>query len=303
MRSERTRGLSPERTRGPQGGSWRLFSVKITALYCTISALSKTKNPELSGVFGFSVNVGYNTATVAKGNYKAFAVHFSPVENPTAGISVSNLFAISSITGVAAWGGTMDQVWRWDTTENGWVKYGYQKPRNGTAAWRKYDANAKTFSELASADAVLPGETFLYFRGGSATATLTLSGAVKEVTASPTYTIAKGNYQFVARPWPVGFKLSDLDEIATWSAITGVAAWGGTMDQIWRWDTTSNGWTKYGYQKPRNGTAAWRKYDASEKTFSELADADAIAADEGFLYFRGGSATLTLTFKALQPTE
>ena len=197
----------------------------------------------------------------------------------------------------------MDQIWRWDTTENGWVKYGYQKPRNGTAAWRKYDTSGKTFSELTDTDVVLPGETFLYFRGGSATATLTLAGAVKEVTASPSYTISKGYYQFVARPWPVGFKLSELGEVATWSAITSVASWGGTMDQIWRWDTTSNGWVKYGYQKPRNGTAAWRKYDANSKTFSELTDDDAIGPDEGFLYFRGGSAALTLTFNALQSAE
>ena len=197
----------------------------------------------------------------------------------------------------------MDQIWRWDTTENGWAKYGYQKPRNGTAAWRKYDTDLKTFSDLTSVDVVLPGETFLYFRGGTAAATLTLAGAVKEVTASPSYTIAKGNYQFVAYPWPVGFKLSELDGIATWSSISGVAAWGGGMDQIWRWDTTENGWVKYGYQKPRNGTAAWRKYDTDLKTFSELTNDDAIGSDEGFLYFRGGTATLTLTFNALQPTE
>ena len=259
----------------------------------------------MSGIFACSVNVGYNTATVASGNYKAFAVHFSPVENPTEGILVSNLFTISTITTAPAWGTAMDQIWRWDTTVNGWAKYGYQKPaRTGTAAWRKYVANCKTFSELTSADVVLPGETFLYYRGGSATATLTLAGAVKEVTASRSYTIASGNYQFVAYPWPVGFKLNEMSEIATWSSLTTAPAWGTAMDQIWRWDTSVNGWAKYGYQKPaRTGTAAWRKYDANAKTFSELTNADAIGADEGFLYYRGGSATLTLTFKALQPTE
>ena len=225
--------------------------------------------------------------------------------NPTAGISISNLFTISSIATAPGWGSGMDQIWRWDTTVNKWAKYGYQKPaRTGTAAWRKYNADANTFSELTSSDVVLPGETFLYFRGGSATATLTLSGAVKEFAASPTYTISKANYQFVARPWPIGFKLSELDEVATWSSLTTAPGWGSGMDQIWRWDTTVNKWAKYGYQKSaRTGTAAWRKYDANANTFSELTDADAIAADEGFLYFRGGSATLTLTFKALQPTE
>lgn len=199
----------------------------------------------------------------------------------------------------------MDQIWRWDTSVNKWAKYGYQKPaRTGTAAWRKYDADNNTFIELTVADVVLPGETFLYFRGGSATATLTLSGAVKEFSASPTYTISKANYQFVARPWPIGFKLSEIGEIATWSSLASAPGWGGTMDQIWRWDTVANKWAKYGYQKPaRTGTAAWRKYDATNNAFVDLTDSDAIAADEGFLYFRGGSAVLTLTFKPLQPTE
>ena len=90
----------------------------------------------------------------------------------------------------------------------------------------------------------------------------------------------------------------------TISPLATAPTFSGSMDQIWRWDTTVNKWAKYGYQKPaRSGTAAWRKYDANANTFSALTDDDAIAADEGFLYYRGNDATLTLTFKALQPTE
>ena len=73
------------------------------------------------------------------------------------------------------------------------------------------------------------------------------------------------------------------------------------MDQIWRWDTSVNKWAKYGYQKPAfGGTAAWKKYDPTQTgaaAFSALTDADAIGADEGFLYYRGNSESLTLTFK------
>ena len=221
--------------------------------------------------------------------------------SPNEGISISNLVTVAPLASAVNWGAAMDQIWRWDTTDNGWAKYGYQKPRNGgTAAWRKY--NGSTFEELTSADVVLPGETFLYYRGGTATATFTLSGAVKEFSASPSYTISRANYQFVARPWPIGFKLSEINEVATWSALASAVNWGAAMDQIWRWDTVNNGWAKYGYQKPRNGgTAAWRKYNGS--AFEELTDDDAIAADEGFLYYRGGTATLTLTFKPLQAAE
>ena len=85
----------------------------------------------------------------------------------------------------------------------------------------------------------------------------------------------------------------------TFSSLTSAPTFSGGMDQIWRWDTTKNGWAKYGYQKPaRSGTAAWRKYDGA--SFVDLTEDDKIAAGEGFLYFRGGAATLTLTFAALQ---
>ena len=201
----------------------------------------------------------------------------------------------------------MDQIWRWDTKNNKWAKYGYQKPaRSGTAAWRKYNYDSdKSFSELTDDDVVMPGETFMYMRGGGTTATLTLAGQVREFGYVGGYTISKANYQFIAYPWPIEFKIADIGNLATFSKITAVPGWGGTMDQIWRWDTKVNQWAKYGYQKPaRSGKAAWRKYNYdTDNSFSELTDDDKIAAGEGFLYMRGGGETLTLTWKALESAE
>ena len=251
--------------------------------------------------------VGYVTSQVANGYYKTFSVTLTDVANPAAPVRVDKLFTIDTIKNVTAWGDSMDQIWRWDTTGNQWVKYGYQKPRSGgTAAWRKcnYETD-KSFSDLTDADAVQPGETFLYYRGGDATATLTLSGQVKELGQPAGYTIANGFYQFIAYPWPVALKLSDVMNLATFSTIKTVTAWGDSMDQIWRWDAVGNQWLKYGYQKPRSGgTAAWRKCNyETDKSFSELTDADKIEAGEGFLYYRGGDETLTLTWKPLQSAE
>ena len=130
------------------------------------------------------------------------------------------------------------------------------------------------------------------------------------VVGYKTASVAKANYKAfslnladVNNP-TAGVK---IDKLFTIDAITAVAAWGNGMDQIWRWDTTVNKWAKYGYhQNPRGNPAlapAWRKYDASTSTFVELTDDDKILADEGFLYFRGGNATLTLTFNALNAAE
>ena len=141
---------------------------------------------------------------------------------------------------------------------------------------------------------------------GAVSADITSANIVGYKTAS----VAKANYKAfslnladVNNP-TAGVK---IDKLFTIDAITAVAAWGNGMDQIWRWDTTVNKWAKYGYhQNPRGKPAlgpAWRKYDAATAAFVELTDDDKILADEGFLYFRGGNATLTLTFNALNTAE
>ena len=253
------------------------------------------------------------TTTVKKSYPKTFAVTLTDVADPTGPIAIDKLFTINNIKAAAAFGDGMDQIWRWDTTANNWAKYGYmQNPRMPgftTAAWRKYNGKTTTdFAELTDADVIKPGETFLYKRGGSADANLTLAGQVKEFTASPSYLLKKSYPQFIAYPWPVEISLLNLGEIATFSNLKAAAAFGDGMDQIWRWDTVANNWAKYGYmQNPRMPgftTAAWRKYNGKTTTdFAELTEADKIAAGEGFLYKRGGTADLTLTFKPLQAAE
>ena len=125
-----------------------------------------------------SNGVGYKTAKVAKANYKAFSLNLADVNNPTAGVKIDKLFTIDTITSAPAWGNGMDQIWRWDTKVNGWAKYGYRgSSRDGIAdAWRKYDAEKsgeEAWSELTDEDKIGAGEGFLYFRGTTATLTLT----------------------------------------------------------------------------------------------------------------------------------
>ena len=115
--------------------------------------------------------------TVKQGYPKTFAVTLSDVANPTGPIAIDKLFTIDNIKATAAYGDAMDQIWRWDTTANGWAKYGYmQNPRMPSfkvAAWRKYNGKTTTdFADLTEADKIAAGEGFLYKRGGSADLTL-----------------------------------------------------------------------------------------------------------------------------------
>ena len=76
-------------------------------------------------------------------------------------------------------------------------------------------------------------------------------------------------------------------------------------DQIWRWDTTVNGWAKYFYEKTGRGASAkyaWKKYNYAQDKVEDLTDADKLAPGEGFLFRRAGE-TMTFTWKALQSAE
>ena len=281
-------------------------------LMCAIAAISVGVAMSDEEGFKSSANVvGYTTTTVKQGYPKTFAVTLTDVSNPTGPIAIDKLFTIDNIKATAAFSDGMDQIWRWDTTANNWAKYGYMQGRSApftTAAWRKWiGPKTSDFADLTDDDVINPGETFLYKRGGEADATLTLSGQVKEFTASPSYVLKQGYPQFIAYPWPVEILLSKLGEIATFSDIKATAAFSDGMDQIWRWDTTANNWAKYGYMQGRSApftTAAWRKWIGPKNSdFADLTDDDKIAAGEGFLYKRGGEADLTLTFKPLQSAE
>ena len=246
--------------------------------------------------------VGYQTFSMNQYQNKAFAVQFTDLENPDAGIAVDKLIISSDLKTAGSWGAVMDQIWRWDTTINTWVKYGYYlKPRDKTAVpgWKRYDTSAKTFNDLTPEDKVANGDTFLYMHGTSGTVNFSLAGGVKPFTAKPEYTLEQYKAQFIAYPWPVDMPVADLINYMDPACLKSAGTWGAVMDQIWRWDTTINTWVKYGYYlKPRDKTAVpgWKRYDTSAKTFNDLTADDKILAGEGFLYQRGASGQMRIRF-------
>ena len=223
--------------------------------------------------------------------------------NPGAAVRIDKLVTSSDFFGGDFNGA--DQIWRWDTTVNNWAKYFYEKKgRPSVYAWKKYNYAEDKVEDLTDADVVAPGETFLFRRAdGTDPITLTLSGQVKEFSASTAYSIPGSGNIFIAYPWPVEIKISGLQELV--ASETYAAFFGGDFngaDQIWRWDTTVNNWAKYFYEKKgRPSVYAWKKYNYAEDKVEDLTDADKVSAGEGFLFRRAdGTDTLTFTWSALQ---
>ena len=234
-----------------------------------------------------SYNVGYNTIELAANKYIALAVQFENVGETTP-IAVKDLVSVASPSGSGSIGATADQIWRWNTAGNDWDKYFYRSGRGVAAAdvgWTKVGGTTLT------TDTISAGETCFFFRGGSTSTAITLSGAVKAFTGSSSYTVSSSSYVFMAYPWPIAFAISSMTGAYSSGTPSGAGSIGATADQIWRWNTAGNDWDKYYYRSGRGVTnPGWYKEGEAEIT------TDVIPSGEGFFFFRGGSSAATITF-------
>ena len=131
---------------------------------------------------------------------------------------------------------------------------------------------------------------------------MTLAGQVKPFDATPTFTLDSKQGQFIAYPWPVEIKVSDLMNLATWTGLKSSGSWAG-CDQIVRWDSETGKWVKYAYYKKSHSSdpEKWKKYNylLETPTFTDIPNDDKLAPGEGFIYNHNTSGTLTIQFKAL----
>ncbi len=213
--------------------------------------------------------------SIGNGQYVALGVQF---ENCAGGaIPVKDLVTVGTPTASTAMGAS-DQIWRWNTAAAEWTKYFSYKPRGGTARWV-----VSTDTSAETTDTVPAGETVFFCRAGAAT-TLTLSGAVKEMTGASSVSVSNGQLAFMANPWPTSVSIANFS--ANYSSGTATASTAmGASDQIWRWDTATASWIKYFCYKPRGGTARW-----VVSTNTDAETTDTIPAGEGFFFQRAGSA-------------
>ena len=233
--------------------------------------------------------VGYQTATVAKGKYTAFAVQFETTAQTD--MPIKDLFGIEgSFSQASTVAGISDQIWLWDSAAGDWVKYFYQGGRGSVnTGWTRAGQTALIDDTVT----VKAGQTVFFYRQGT-DATLILSGAVKPFSGAVSTECAKGKYTFLGYPWPTAFSVSGFTSFyadgATPSQASSVA---GISDQIWLWDSAAGDWVKYFYQGGRGSVnTGWTKAGETALT------TDQIPAGAGFFFYRQGN-TCTITFSKL----
>ena len=142
-----------------------------------------------------------------------------------------------------------------------------------------------------TSDTLDAGTTFFFYRGGSAATSLTLAGAVKDIKGQQQYSVSGGKYVFMSYPWPIELPIAGFDKSQANPA--GALAISATADQIWRWNTAKADWDKYFYRKGRGVTTpVWCAAGTTTET------TDTVPVGEGFFFYRGGSATETVTLAA-----
>ena len=257
-----------------------MFLLHFTAL---VLHFVETAAPCLEGFRCRSSIVGYNTISgVANGQFVALAVQFDGLSNP--GIAIGDLISVGSPAGANTLGISADQIWLWNSTTANWIKYFHRIQRGTDYGWCAEGATT------ATADTVSSGTTVFFYRGGSTTTTLTLSGAVKPAAGVSTATVAKGQFVFMAYPWPVALSVNSFSTYQT--APAGGNTLGTGADQIWLWDSTAANWVKYFHRIQRGTDYGWCAEGSTTATEAT------IPVGTGFFFYRGGSATDTITFTA-----
>lgn len=235
--------------------------------------------------------------TIANKKQVPLALQFRDLENPGKPIAIDKLFVHGSPKSSSSWGGAIDQVWCWNTTENTWRKYGYHKPSGQTARWERCDTTTSPvkWTTLAADDVVNPGQTFIFYNGATTNVTLNFSGEIVPLSDSLEFTIPNKKQMFIAFPWPVE---NSIEDIGASYAGKSSSSWGGAGDQIWFWHTTENTWRKYGNHKPSGQSARWERCDTttSPVKWSVLQADDVVPAGQGFILYNGATTNITVRF-------
>lgn len=229
-------------------------------------------------------DVGYSTLTVEAAKQIALTVQFEDCAGGE--IAIKDIIKSSNATANTAFG-TSDQIWRW--ADNEWKQYYLSKFSDRSKTIDGWVTKESAGKDKVTEDTIPAGETF-FFKSMKAQ-TVTLAGAVKPFTASPSYGVAASQQVFVGYPWPQKLPIAEFNKYC--SNPTANTAF-GTSDQIWRWGKNSE-WDQYYFSKysDRSKTIdGWVTKASGGK--ESVTDAE-IDVGEGFFFKSMKAQTITFT--------
>ena len=128
-----------------------------------------SQNRAPTGRNGYHEQVGYQTIDgIAQAQFVPLAVQFENI-GESAEFPIANLVTVGNPAGQNQLNVGADQIWLWDTTAADWVKYFYRVQRGTIYGW------CKQGETTATTDTIPAGKGFFFYRGGSATATVTFT--------------------------------------------------------------------------------------------------------------------------------
>ena len=228
-----------------------LFSPSRSALYCTISAILKSKVACISAFYPITNAVGYQA--FGTGDYITTAgAAFSPInaagkwtcdtkvfDNDVAASDVVYIFD-PEVWNLNSWG---FNGFDGEAKSLGWAYY-----YTDTETWEPADKVVASF-ELAKGDTV-------YFQPNDAVSGLTVSGQVEDTTKAAKWTLEAGEWiGDIMNPFPIATTLADLETFAKASDVIYVFNY-----NFWNLDS-------YAFNGPGLG---WACYTTSDETWEAI---------------------------------
>ena len=256
-----------------------------------------------ANVVGYASNDQVNTVDQNSSlqAYTILGIPFRSIENG-GNWSLQDL-TLSKMTAYGT-SGKADQIWLWVADDKGnwnYEEYYFYKKSGQPNTWVLADGSKTPFDEVHP-EGLIPGSAFWYVAyNGDDERSITNSGEVGN--ADRDIVIARGEYQFVACPFPIQLKLNDATQFDS-SECTAYGT-SGKSDMIWLWiNTGDNKWNyeEYYLYKKSGQPNRWVLADGTKTPFEEV-HPNGVPVGSGFWFksYANDGEDYKITFKTPIP--
>ena len=186
--------------------------------------------------------VGFiKSAVLEKNSYTAMGVQFKVTGEAGSETPINNLLTVDVLRTGTKLGTSVDQIQIWDDESGLFKAYYYNKDLSG---WCSEDDSTKI-----TTDTVKAGQGIFFrranYKDGSA---VTMSGEVFTGDSVTYADLEKNSYTFMCYPWPVDFKIADMEKCITVAPRSGTKL-GTSVDQVLVWNDESGLFEAYYLKK------------------------------------------------------